>query len=215
MSLEITLTSVTANTPVDIYYCNSMSASCVSVSTVNTFPYTFEVPAPYDEQDVVIKIIDCKDCEHLEVFPISPTPTPTFTPTQTTTTTPTPTTTKTPTQTPTSTPTPTFTPTQTTTTTPTPTPTPTISLHRRGVGEYSQPGLACSSTLTIQDYYTYIVEADLIPVIGVVVYTINSGGTLYNPFNGGSQWLKLQFGGNNYAVQISSLGVIENFEICP
>ena len=47
MSQLVTISSVTANTPVNIYYCDSTGASCVYVATVSTFPYTFDVPDPY------------------------------------------------------------------------------------------------------------------------------------------------------------------------
>ena len=57
MSQQVTITSVTANTPVDIYYCDSFSASCVYVATVSTFPFVFYVPDPYDTTDFVVKII--------------------------------------------------------------------------------------------------------------------------------------------------------------
>jgi hypothetical protein len=56
MSQIVEITSVTANTPVDIYYCNSFSASCVFVSTVSIFPYEFEVPSPYSETNFIIKM---------------------------------------------------------------------------------------------------------------------------------------------------------------
>lgn len=217
MSRKVTISSITANTPVDIYYCDSMSANCISVSTVGTFPYTFNVPPPYDQEDIYVKIIDIKGCEYGEIIDVTPTPTMTptltITPTQTITPTITPTTTVTPTFTPTLT--PTITPTLTITPTQTITPTIFASAHRRGTGEHSQPGLACESILTIQNYYTYIYEADLVPVIGVVVYTVNNGIGLFVPFVGNSQWIKLQFDGNDYAVQINNLGEIENFELCP
>jgi len=93
MSQEVTISSVTANTPVDIYYCDSMSASCVYVATVATFPYTFDVLDPYDNGDFVIKIVDTQSCEIGQIIEVTPTPTPT------TTVTPTPTTSVTPTQT--------------------------------------------------------------------------------------------------------------------
>ena len=54
MSQEVTISSVTANTPVDIYYCDSMSASCIYVATVATFPYTFEVPDSYSDENFII-----------------------------------------------------------------------------------------------------------------------------------------------------------------
>ena len=79
MSQQVTITSVTVNTPVEIYYCNSFSASCVYEATVSVFPYTFQVPSPYDYQDIVIKIIDTQGCQIGEFIYITPTPTPTIT----------------------------------------------------------------------------------------------------------------------------------------
>ena len=115
MSQEVTISSVTANTPVDIYYCDSMSASCVYVATVSTFPYTFDVLDPYDYADFVIKIVDTQSCEIGQIILVTPTQTPPNTAT------PTPTITVTPTNTSTNTPTPSITPTNTTTPTLTPT----------------------------------------------------------------------------------------------
>ena len=130
MSQQVTITSVTANTPVEIYYCDSTSGSCVYVSTVSVFPYTFNVPPPYDEQNIVIKIIDTQSCEDGIVIPITPTPTNTQTPTQTNTPSITPTNTSTPANTITSTPTNTATPTYTPTNTSSPTPTPQVELQK-------------------------------------------------------------------------------------
>ena len=44
MPLEITITSVTANTPVDIYVCELDGSNCAYISTVSTFPYVFTAP---------------------------------------------------------------------------------------------------------------------------------------------------------------------------
>jgi hypothetical protein len=44
MPLEITITSVTANTPVDIYVCELDGSNCAYISTVSTFPYIFTAP---------------------------------------------------------------------------------------------------------------------------------------------------------------------------
>jgi cell division septation protein DedD len=187
MSQQVTITSVTANTPVEIYYCNSMSASCVYVSTVSVFPYTFSVPPPYDEQNIVVKIVDTQNCEDGYVIPITPTPTSTLTPTPTNTPSYTPTTTSTPTKTPTQTPTNTSTPTYTPTKTPTPTPTPVISIHPIGNLVSAISANTCSNTMTLTNYYTYIAQANLVPVVGVIVYQTESNGTLYNPYNGGNR----------------------------
>jgi len=118
MSQQVTITSVTANTPVEIYYCDSLSASCVYVATVAVFPYTFDVPPPYSNSSIVIKIEDVNGCIDGEVIGITPTPTPSITATVTQTPTVTQTTTRTPQPTSTLTPTVTQTPTNTTTNSP-------------------------------------------------------------------------------------------------
>jgi len=143
---RVEIISFTGNTPAQVYYCDSMSANCVFVASVTTFPYFFDVPSPYDNQNFIVKITDSANCtieEYLYILP-SPTPTTTNTPfltpsttpsnTPTTSQTPTSTTTPTPTKTP-PVPTPSRTPAQTPqppcespTSTPTSTPTPTVTL---------------------------------------------------------------------------------------
>ena len=218
MSEQITIKSLTANTPVDIYYCDAMSASCVYVSTVATFPFVFDVPVPYCDSDFIIKIVDTQGCELGLPFPITPTPTPSFTPTPTIS----------PTQTLTQTQTPTVSPTQSPSNTPnltsTPTQTPTISVtpniasHAVGQGctdrTWPSSGECCNDHVTIQNYYTYIAEANLVPVVGAKVYTVQNNSVLYSPFNGGSNWLLMEFNGNNYSVQIDSSGIILDYGLC-
>jgi len=148
MSQQVTITSVTANTPVDIFYCNSSSGSCVSVATVSVFPYTFTVPPPYDETNIVIKIEDNNGCVDGEVIFITPTPTPSITASPTLTPTQTPTTTQTQTNTPTVSPTQTSTPTTTPTFTPTPSVTPVFSLHLVGQNTFPTSANTCSDTFT-------------------------------------------------------------------
>lgn len=206
MSRIVTITSVTANTPVDIYYCDAMSASCVYVSTVATFPYVFEVPSPYDTEDVVIKITDTQGCVDGDIIYITPTPTPSITPSQTLTPTSTVTPTLSPTQTPSFTPTSTQTPSVTPSITSTPTATPVVAFH---VSSNS-----CQSAPNITGYYTYISEANLTPVVGATVYQTLLNGVLYNPFNGGGNLFVLSFGGNLYQVRINSQGLITEFSIC-
>jgi hypothetical protein len=215
MSQEVTISSVTANTPVDIYYCDSMSASCVYVATVATFPYTFDVLDPYDNGDFVIKIVDTQGCEIGHIIEITPTPTPTTTITPTQTITVTPTNTPTNTITPSVTPTNTITPTITPTITSTPTATPVIASHAIGNNLSISSANTCSDTVTIVNYYTYLSQANLIPVNGAIVYQTNVGGTLYNPFNGSNRYLKMGFGSDYYIVQINGSGTIIDFVICP
>jgi len=214
MSQQVTITSVTANTPVEIYYCDSTSGSCVYVSTVSVFPYTFDVPPPYDETDFVIKIEDVNGCIDGDIVYITPTPTSSVTPTMTQTPTNTPTNTITPTVTPTVTQTPTTTITTTPTTTPTPSTTPVFSLHLVGQNIFSTSANTCSDQLTLNNYYTYINESDTVPVIGVKIYQSTFGGVLFNPYNGQNGFTKFTFGGNNYAVQVDGSGTIVSFVLC-
>jgi len=208
MSQQVTITSVTANTPVEIFYCDSTSGSCVYVSTVSVFPYTFDVPSPYNETDFVIKIEDVNGCIDGDIVYITPTPTSSVTPTMTQTPTNTASSTQTPTVTPTVTQTPSTTITTTPTNTPTPTTTPVFSLHLVGQNTYSTSANTCSDTLTLTNYYTYINEADSVPVIGVKIYQNAFGGVLFNPYNGQNRFTKFTFGGNNYAVQVDGSGII-------
>lgn len=214
MSQEIIITSVTANTPVDIYYCDSTSGSCVYQATVSTFPYTFYVSEPYTNGNILIKIIDTQGCEYGEFVLITPTPTPTLTATPTVTPSVSPTNTPTNTSTPTVTPTITESPTETPTNTPTPTTTPVVSAHFVGQEIFSTSGGSCSDTITINQYYTYISQANLVPVQDAVVYQTNSSGELFNPYNGGSQWILMTFGYDNYSVQINEYGSILDFAVC-
>jgi len=215
MSQQVTITSVTANTPVEIYYCNSFSASCVYEATVSVFPYTFEVPSPYDYQNIVIKIVDTQGCEIGEFIYITPTPTPTITASPTVTPTYTPTNTVTNTVTPTKTPTNTTTNTTTPTYTPSPTTTPVIASHLIGQKLTASSAGTCTDITTITSYYTYIADANLTPVIGATIYQTQVGGTLYNPLYGANRYLKMVFGGDNYIVKINGTGQIVDYQICP
>jgi hypothetical protein len=214
MSQQVTITSVTANTPVEIFYCDSFSANCVYVSTVSVFPYTFDVPLPYAENNIVIKIEDTNGCIDGETIFITPTPTSSVSPTITPTPTQTPTNTPTPTTTPTPTKTPNATTTPTPTNTPSPTTTPVFSLHLVGQSKLMTANEACSDQLTFLNYYTYINEANNTPVIGVKIYTTAFGVTLFNPYNGNNMYTKFVFGGNNYAVQVDTSGTITDFVNC-
>jgi hypothetical protein len=215
MSELVTIPSITANTPVEIYYCNSLSAACVYVTTTSSFPYSFEVPDPYDNGSFVVKIVDNEGCEIGLTVNVTPTPTTSVTPTITPTTTQTPTVTATVTQTSTVTPTPTLTPTLTPTNTTTPTATPVAAYHAIGNTLSVSSASTCTDTVTIVNYYTYISQANLIPVVGATIYQTLVGGTLYNPYNGGNKYLKMGFGVNYYVVQIGASGNIMSYEICP
>jgi hypothetical protein len=73
---------------------------------------------------------------------------------------------------------------------------------------------ACNDIVSVINYYTYISESNLTPVIGVEVYTTSVNNVLYNPVNGENKYIKMNFGGTFYAVQINNVGEITNFQSC-
>ena len=215
MSQSITITTVTANTPVDVYYCDALSANCQFVSSASTFPYTFLVPESASTTNFLIKIIDISGCTIGEFVYITPTPTSSVTPTPTLTPTFTPTQTQTQTQTPSQTATNTQTPTNTPTYTPTPTTTPVIASHLIGKSVFSSSGYTCNDTVSSTEYYTYISEANLTPVVGATLYSVSANGVLYNYVSLLNQYIKIKFGNDFYVVKINPIGQITEFEICP
>jgi hypothetical protein len=214
MGQQVTITSITANTPVEIYYCGPTSGDCVYVETISTVPYTFEVPSPVDYVDYLIKLVDVNGCIDGEFVYITPTPTSSVTPTVTQTPTNTITSTITSTQTPTTTSTNTPTPTTTSTNTPTPSVTAAVSIHAIGQNTYPSLANTCSDTMTLNNLYNYINEANNIPVVGVTLYQNLYNGSLFNPFNGGNRFVKMNWGGNFYAVQIDASGSIISYTLC-
>lgn len=215
MSQSITITTVTANTPVDIYYCDALSANCEFVSSASTFPYTFLVPESASTTDFLIKIIDISGCTIGEFVYITPTPTSSVTPTPTLTPTNTQTQTQTQTQTPSQTATNTQTPTNTPTYTPTPTTTPVIASHLIGKTVFSSSGYTCNDVVSSTEYYTYISEANLTPVVGATLYSVSANGVLYNYVSLLNQYIKIKFGNDFYVVKINPIGQIIEFQICP
>jgi hypothetical protein len=214
MSQTVTIPNITANLPFEVFYCDSFSGNCVSVATVASAPYTFDVPDSFSSLDFVIKIVDAAGCTVYQTLYITPTPTPTNTPTQTPTQTHTPTTTPTASITPTPSTTLQATPTPTSSNTPTPTPTSLVYPHQIGRNLYVNSSSACLDTLLDDYYYTSYVATPSTPVIGATVYQTNIGGSLFNPVNQGNRWRKMIFGANTYAVQIDSSGIIINFTLC-
>lgn len=216
MPLQITISSVTGNTPVEIFCCDISGTSCTYISTVSTFPYVFYAPDSISVSDFVIKIVDTQGCEVTQVEAVTPTPTPNVTPTPTSTPTKSPTPTSTASQTPTITSSNTSTPTVTPTITPTPSSTPVWVSHNIGNRWFPTSTEALSDYLVnVPMWYTYISEAYNTPVVGAKVYQLNVDDNLYNLVNGGNQWRLMTFRGEVYAVQINSAGSIINFVFSP
>lgn len=63
MAVQVTINSVTGQSPYDIYICQSNGTGCFYITTVSTIPYVFDIPAPYDtSSSYMLKIIDSNNC---------------------------------------------------------------------------------------------------------------------------------------------------------
>ena len=114
MAIQVSIYTITGQSPYDIYICQTGGTGCFYMTTISSAPYVFDIPAPYNTSDAyMLKIIDDNGCVITGISSVEPcvSVTPTVTPTNTVTPTVTPTTTVTPTVTPTNTVTPTITPT--------------------------------------------------------------------------------------------------------
>ena len=213
MGLLVTITTLTANTPTEVIYCDSSLITCYTAGTITSVPFSFEVPSPISDQDFVVRIFDSESCIYDETILITPTSTSTPTPTPTQTSSQTPTNTLTPTITPTNSATPTISPTQT----PTPTqtqPIQNVTSHRVGKTFDSDIYCACKEILSIKLYYNYNTEPSDIPIVGTILYEVNANGTLYNEVDGKNLFRSIEYTNGIYAVQISSNGKIIDFVIC-
>jgi hypothetical protein len=216
MSLSVTIQAFTANTPVQVYYCDSVGDNCQFVDSVSDVPLGFTVASPYDENNVLIKIIDNLGFEKGEYIFVTPTPTPSITTSVTPTVTNTPTNTTTPTPTPSVTRTQTPTPTIVVSPTPTLTPssTPFYVSHYISRTTYDTSVESCLDTMTWSQYYTYISGATTTPVINSVIYEYVIERGLFSPFVGNNQYVKMQFGNDFYAVKINNSGMTTDYVLC-
>ena len=188
MGVLVTINAITGESPFNIYICQSNGSGCFYMATTSTFPYSFEIPPPYNSStSYIVKAVDNVGCS-ITGSTFIPTPTPTITSTITPTSqtpTPTPTNTETPTQTPTETPTqtptetPTQTPTPTNTETPTETPTQTPTNTETPTNTPSEtptqtPAVNLSTTdvLFIDDNTNFVYEYD--PIGNIITYLFSA-----------------------------------------
>lgn len=63
---------VTGATPAYIFLCDTgATPTCVYITSGNTFPYTFDVPAPINNfTSYLVKIIDSNGCEVTQIVSI-------------------------------------------------------------------------------------------------------------------------------------------------
>ena len=63
MAVQVTINSITGQSPFDIYICQSNGTGCFYISTITSTPYVFDIPSPYDtSSSYLLKVIDANNC---------------------------------------------------------------------------------------------------------------------------------------------------------
>jgi hypothetical protein len=63
MALQVTINSITGQSPYDVYICQTGGTGCYYMTTITSAPYIFDIPAPYDtSSSYMLKLIDDNGC---------------------------------------------------------------------------------------------------------------------------------------------------------
>jgi hypothetical protein len=64
MAVQVTINSITGQSPYDVYICQTGGTSCFYIATISSAPYVFDIPVPYDSSEAyMLKLIDNIGCE--------------------------------------------------------------------------------------------------------------------------------------------------------
>lgn len=63
MAVQVTINGITGTTPFDIYICQNNGTGCFYISTINSTPYVFDIPEPYNTSSTyMLKVVDANNC---------------------------------------------------------------------------------------------------------------------------------------------------------
>jgi hypothetical protein len=63
MAVQVTINSITGQSPFDIYICQSNGTGCFYISTITSTPYVFDIPEPYNTStSYQLKVVDGNNC---------------------------------------------------------------------------------------------------------------------------------------------------------
>lgn len=63
MSVQVTINSITGQSPYDVYICQTGGTGCFYMTTITTAPYIFDIPTPYNtSSSYMLKLIDDNGC---------------------------------------------------------------------------------------------------------------------------------------------------------
>jgi len=59
MGIQVNINAITGQTPFSIFICENNSNNCIYIDKIDTTPYEFEIPEPYNTlSEYKLKIID-------------------------------------------------------------------------------------------------------------------------------------------------------------
>jgi hypothetical protein len=71
MAIKVTINSITGTSPYDVYICQPTGNGCFYITTINSVPYQFDIPEPYDSStSYMLKIIDNTNCVITGIKPV-------------------------------------------------------------------------------------------------------------------------------------------------
>lgn len=63
MIVEVTINNITGTTPFDVYICDNTLNNCIYINTINSTPFTFEIPEPFNVMNQYnVKVVDGNNC---------------------------------------------------------------------------------------------------------------------------------------------------------
>jgi len=63
MAVQVTISSVTGQSPYDVYVCQTNGSACFYITTISSTPYIFDIPVPYNNLSAyMLKLIDGNNC---------------------------------------------------------------------------------------------------------------------------------------------------------
>ena len=63
MALTITIGGITGLSPYNVYICQGDGTGCFYINQINSTPYTFDIPTPYDSSlEYMVKVVDAVGC---------------------------------------------------------------------------------------------------------------------------------------------------------
>ena len=63
MAVQVTISSITGQSPYDLYICQSNGSGCFYITTISSIPYVFDIPSPYNtSSSYMLKVVDANNC---------------------------------------------------------------------------------------------------------------------------------------------------------